>query len=57
MKNYEHIIGEAVRVEISEIDGKVFLIFEITDAVTKKNIREEWLKDIEYKIIGKNLIK
>ena len=56
MKNYEKIIAEAVRVEYSESDGKVYVVFEITDQKTKQNIRKTWVDDIEFKLINKVLV-
>ena len=56
MKNYEKIIGEAVRIEHSEHDGKLYLVFEITDPQSKKDIKTNWTDNIEYKIIGKKLV-
>lgn len=56
MKNYEKIIGEATRIEYSEHDGKLYIVFEITDPQSKQEMKKNWTKDIEYKIIDKKLI-
>ena len=29
MKNYEEAVGEAVRIEYTEHDGKLYIVFEI----------------------------
>mgnify|MGYP005614942253 CR=1 FL=1 len=57
MKNYEKVIAEAVRVEYSENDGKLYIVFEIIDPSAKQDIKKNWTKDIEYRIIGKTLVK
>lgn len=57
MKSNYKIIAEAVRIEYNEKDGKLFLVFEVIDEVQKKNIKSNWVNDIEYKLIGKLLIE
>lgn len=56
MKSYEEVIAEACRVEVEESTGRVFLVFEIKSENFKKDIRTNWVKDIEFKLIDKNLI-
>jgi len=56
MKGYEEVIGEAVRVEFDEKTGKLYLVFEINNEKVKKDIRENWTDDIEYRLVGKTLI-
>jgi len=56
MKKYEQVVGEAVRVEYTEKDGKLFLVFEITNEQKKQFIRSNWFNDIEFKMIDKLLI-
>jgi len=53
----EHIIAEAVRIEHDEQTGKLFLVFEITDPKYKKFIINQWVNDIEYKLVNKSLIE
>jgi len=52
----KEVIGEAVRVEYSEHDGRLYLVFEITNELHKNNIKKDWQKDIEFMIIDKKLI-
>lgn len=56
MKNYEKIVGEAVRIEYDEQNGKLFIVFEIVDSQSKQDIKKNWTDNIEYKIIDKNLV-
>lgn len=56
MKNYEKIIGEAVRIEYSEQDGKLYIVFEIVDPQSRQEMKKNWTKDIEYKIVDKKLV-
>lgn len=57
MKPNEIIVGEAVRIEYNEEEGKLFLIFEITNEKYKQSLKKDWVKDIEFKIIDKFLVK
>ena len=57
MKPDEDIVGEAIRIEVDETTGKLFLIFEITNEKYKQDIKKNWYKDIEYKLADKLLIK
>ncbi len=56
MKNYEEIVGEAVRIEYNESTGKLFLIFEITNEKFKQVIKKDWTNDIEFKLKNKSLV-
>jgi len=53
----DEVIGEAVRVEIEDKSGQVFLVFEITNEKYKQQIKQDWTKDITFRIIDKQLIK
>ena len=57
MKNYEEVIGEAVRIEYTEHDGKLYIVFEIINELYKQNILKDRTKDIEFVIKDKKLIK
>jgi hypothetical protein len=57
MKNDEQVVGEAVRVEYTEKDGKLFLVFEITNIKYKQDIKKNWTRDIEFRLVDKLLIK
>jgi leucyl aminopeptidase (aminopeptidase T) len=57
MKNYEEIVGEAVRIEYTEQDGKLYIVFEILNEKYKQDIIRDWTKDIEFRLKDKQLIK
>lgn len=57
MKNDEQIVGEAVRVEYTERDGRLFLVFEITNEKYKQDIKKNWTKDIEFRLVDKLLVQ
>jgi hypothetical protein len=52
----QEIIGEAVRLEYEEKTGRLFIIFEIKKEKLKQDIKKNWVQDIEYKIVDKNLV-
>ncbi len=52
----KNVVAEAVRVEIEDNTGKVFIVFEITDPKLKKDIKTNWVEDIEFRIIDKSLV-
>lgn len=57
MKTDEKIIAEAVRVEVDELTGKVYIVFEAIDPKFKQDVKTKWANDIEFKIKGKFLIE
>lgn len=56
MKNDEHIIGEAVRIEYTESNGDIFVVFKITDPNYKHIIKTKWNSMVEFKINKTKLI-
>lgn len=57
MKPNEQIIAEASRIEYSSDTGKLYIVFEVKDPNYKKYIRDNWINDIEFRIIDKLLVK
>ena len=53
----KEVVAEAVRVEVEEKTGKVFIVFEVKNEKLKKDIKTNWTKDIEYRIIDRSLIE
>jgi len=56
MKSDEEVIAEASRIEYEEKTGKLFIVFEVINEKLKQDIKKNWTKDIEYKIIDKCLV-
>lgn len=57
MKNYEKVIASAIRLEYSEHDGKLYIVFEVTDPQSKIDIKKNWTDDLEFRLIDKNLVE
>ena len=55
MKNFEEAIAEAKRIEIDEKTGKLYIVFEVINEAYRQKIKNEWHKDLEFKLIDKNL--
>jgi len=51
------VVAEAVRIEFEEKTGKLFIVFEVTDEKYKQDIKKNWTKDIDYRLVDKTLIK
>lgn len=52
-----HVVAKAVRVEHEENSDRMYLVFEIIDEKFKKEIRDDWMKDIELKIVDRKLVR
>ena len=53
----DKVVAEAVRIEYEEKSGKLFIVFEVKDEKYKQDIKKNWTKDIEYRLVDKFLIK
>lgn len=56
MKNYEKLIGTATRIEYNDYTDKLYIVFEVVDPQYKQSIKQDWTKDIEFRIVNKNLV-
>ena len=56
MKADQEIIAEAIRVEVDENNGKVFLVFEVINEKYRQSIKKTWADDIEFVLINKQLV-
>lgn len=53
----DKVVAEAVRIEYEEKTGKLYIVFEVKDEKYKQDIKSNWTKDIEYKLVDKYLIQ
>ena len=53
----DRVVAEAVRVEYEEQTGRLFIVFEVKDEKYKQDIKKNWTKDIEYRLVDKFLVK
>lgn len=52
----KEVVAEAVRLEYEERSGRLYIVFEVKNEKFKQDIKRNWTKDIEYKVIDKQLI-
>ena len=53
----DKVVAEAVRIEYEEKTGKLFIVFEVKDEKYKQDIKSNWTKDIEYRLVDKFLVQ
>ncbi len=53
----DEVVAEAVRIEFEEQTGKLFIVFEVKNEKYKQDIKKNWTKDIEYRIIDRSLVE
>jgi hypothetical protein len=53
----DKVVAEAVRIEYEEKTGKLFIVFEVKDEQYKQNIKKNWTKDIEYRLVDRFLVE
>jgi hypothetical protein len=53
----DKVVAEAVRIEYEEKTGKLYIVFEVKDEKYKQDIKNNWTKDIEYRLVDKFLVK
>lgn len=56
MKNFEKTIAEAVRIEFEQKTGELYIVFKVIDNKAKEDIKNNWTKDIEYRLIDRSLV-
>jgi len=55
MKSNEKVLAEAVRIEFEQKNGNVYIVFKVIDEKFKNDIKNNWTKDIEYRLIDRSL--
>jgi hypothetical protein len=53
----KEVAAIATRVEIDPDNNQVYLVFKIIDESLKKRVREDWTKDMKFRILGRELIE
>lgn len=53
----KEVIAEACRIEFEEKTGKLFIVFEVTNEKHKQDIKKNWTKDIEFRLVDKSLVE
>lgn len=53
----DKVVAEAVRIEYEEKSGKMYIVFEIKDEKYKQDLKKNWTKDIEFRLVDKLLVE
>jgi hypothetical protein len=53
----DKVVAEAVRIEHEEKTGRLYIVFEVKDEKYKQDIKKNWMKDIEFRLVDKFLVK
>jgi len=53
----DKVVAEAVRIEYEEKSGKLYIVFEVKDEKYKQDIKKNWTKDIEFRLVDKFLVQ
>ena len=53
----DKVVAEAVRLEYEEKTGKLYIVFEVKDEKYKQDIKKNWTKDIEYRLVDRSLVE
>jgi hypothetical protein len=56
-KMLKDVVAEAVRLEYEDQTGKLYIVFEVKNEKFKNDIRKNWTKDIEYRLIDRSLVE
>jgi hypothetical protein len=56
-KSLNTILAEAIRIDYENSSGEVYIVFQVLDEDFKKHIKDNWIDDIDLKIIGRKLFK
>lgn len=50
-------VARAVRMEIDQLTGDLYLVFKVVDESFKQRVRESWMADVELKVLGRDLVE
>jgi hypothetical protein len=53
----DRVVAEAVRIEYEEKTGKLYIVFEVKDEKYKQDIKKNWTKDVEFRLVDKFLVE
>jgi hypothetical protein len=51
-----HIVAEMIRMEVKPSTGQLYLIFEVSDPLFKKEMLKDWTQDFELKVTETKLL-
>ena len=55
-KSQNHTIAKTIRVEHNPESDSLYLVFEVVDEDFKRRIKQDWMEDIEVRVVGTDLV-
>lgn len=56
-KALNHTVAKAVRIEHDPETDNIYLVFKIVDEGFKQRVKQDWMQDIDVKLIGRDLVE
>ena len=56
MKTYD-TVARAIRMEIDPNTGDLYLVFKVIDEDFKQRVRENWSRDVQLEVMGRDLVE
>lgn len=53
----DKVVAEAVRMEYEEKTGDLYIVFKVKDEKYKQELKKNWTKDIEFRLVDKLLVE
>jgi hypothetical protein len=53
----DRVVAEAVRMEYEEKTGDLYIVFKVKDEKYKQELKKNWTKDIEFRLVDKVLVE
>ena len=53
----DKVVAEAVRMEYEEKTGDLYIVFKVKDEKYKQELKKNWTKDIEFRLVDKVLVE
>lgn len=51
------VIAKVIRIEHNPNTDKIYLVFEIVDEHFRQRVKQDWMQDINVKLIGRDLVE
>ena len=56
MKTFD-TVARAIRMEVDPNTGDLYLVFKVVDEGFKQRVRENWSRDVQLTIMGRDLVE
>ncbi len=56
-KEEKTTVAKVVRIEHNQHNDNIYLVFKIVDEGFKQRVKQDWMQDIDVKLIGRDLME